>query len=521
MATEFSELVLAARRACQGWEWSEALEAQGRAQELLRPLIAAGSPEGQAAKVAYAELVDELAEAVHEVVQSGSAYPVEPELKGELCWQLSRALRVRQHLPPPPPGWLGGVERVIVEEGFHCWRQRAEQEEEAHRRARQLLERCGQLMVPAPEWVEQARIELSIDPASRAVAARVAELHAAHPEGWNRLGLGLLPGQPSVVIRDRRLVLQAVPWLERGDPERFRAAVAAFGAAVTACRPDSPPTLQPALEGVLDSLHALAAEGRTLPRELMGGLPAVAENWQSLASGGGGGFAVSSALPPARLEDRALLLDLAAVEARAVHDLLWPEAAPAAEDSLKALVAAGLPLAEGSTTPERSDLDTWQDGMLGALTMAALWDEAAVWSGEAETAWPALPVMQALAEGSGRGPAWAAAPSLQSLRALLEGREVVLVAAGARALEERLALERLRGVEPPGERCGCSGTLALLMGELEMLHGTRPIEWLVAGCGVLRLPLLLEMHLLHGVRGLALGAALDPALLLAEENAPG
>jgi hypothetical protein len=55
------------------------------------------------------------------------------------------------------------------------------------------------------------------------------------------------------------------------------------------------------------------------------------------------------------------------------------------------------------------------------------------------------------------------------------------------------------------------------MGELEVLHGTRPIEWLVAGCGVLRLPLLLEMQLLHGVRGLALRGTAHVVDLLTPE----
>lgn len=106
MSSEFHDLVLAARRSCQQWKWSETLVAQGRAQELMRPLIQAGSPEGQATQVAYAELIDELAEAVQEVVQTGSAYPVEPALKAELCWQVSLALQERQLLPPPRrTGW--------------------------------------------------------------------------------------------------------------------------------------------------------------------------------------------------------------------------------------------------------------------------------------------------------------------------------------------------------------------------------------------------------------------------------
>lgn len=72
MTSEFGELVLIARRASQKWEWSEALEAQGRAWELLRPLIATGGHDVQPLQVAYAELIDELAEAVQEVVASGS-----------------------------------------------------------------------------------------------------------------------------------------------------------------------------------------------------------------------------------------------------------------------------------------------------------------------------------------------------------------------------------------------------------------------------------------------------------------
>ncbi len=520
MASEFEDHVLAARRACQQWEWSEALEAQGRAWELLRPLIAMDPAVAQPLQVAYAELLDELAEAAHEVVPSGSAYPVEPALKAKLCWQVSEALRERQQLGTPAPEWLAGMERRIVEEGFQCWRERANQEEEAHRRARQLLERFAQLVVPAPAWVEQARIELSTDPASRAVAARVAELHAAHPNGWTCLGLGLRPGAPALEVREERLVLQAFPWLEAGDPDRFRAAVNAFGAAVAACGQDPAPTLQPALEGVLDSLSSLAAEGGTLPPELLDGLPEVAEIWRSLADVGGGGFATATALSPPPLEDRALLLDLAAVEAQALLDQLRAETGREAERSVEALVKAGFPLAEGSTTPGPSDLNAWQDDMLGPLTMAALWDEAAVWGREPEAAWAALPVLQALTEGSGRGPAWAAEPSLEQLRALLDGRDVVLVAAGAREIAERLGLERVRGVEPPSERCGYTGTLALLVGELEMLHGTRPIEWLVAGCGVLRLPLLLEMQLLHGVRGLAIGPGADPLELLAPQSGP-
>jgi hypothetical protein len=504
MPDDVQELVLAARRACQQWEWTEALNAQGRAWELLQPLIEAGGSDADASLRIYAEMVDELAEAAHEVVQPESPFPVEPGFRPELCWRVSQALWDRQRLAPPPPAWLPGVERLILQEGFRCWRERADEEEEAHRRAWKLLERFGELVVPAPAWVEQARLELRTDPASRAVAVRVAELQAAHPEGWTSLGLGLLPGQPAVQLKDQRLVLQAFPWLEAGDPERFQAAVGAFGAAVAACRTDPPPTLQPALEGVLDSLSSLAAEGCTLPPELLGRLPELAGIWQGLAAEAGGPFPATSALPAARLEERALLLDLAAVEAQALHDLLWPEAARDQEASVKALVEAGLPLPEGSTTPEPNDLNVWRDDMLGALTMAALWDEAVVWSSDPEVVWRALPLLQALGEGSGRAVSWSAAPSLEQLRALLADREVVLVAPGARELAERLGLERLRGVEPPSERCGCGGTLGLLMGELEVLHGTGPIEWLVAGCGVLRLPLLLEMQLLHGVRGLAL-----------------
>jgi hypothetical protein len=514
MMGEFGDLVLAARRACQQWEWSEALEAQGRAWELLGPLIATGGHDLQPMQIAYAELIDELAEAVQDVVPSDSAYPVEPELKAELCWQVSRALRERRQLPPPPPDWLGGAERLIVEEGFPCWRERADQGEEPHRRARELLERFTPLVVPAPGWVEQARIELSTDPASRAVAALVAELHATHPEGWSGLGLGLRPGAAAVEVQDERLVLQAFRWLDAGDSEGFRAAVTAFGAAVTACGQDPSPAVQPALEGVIDSLGSLAAEGRTLPPELLGRMPALAEIWQTLANDGGGPFAASPALSMPALEDHALLLDLAAVEARAIQALLWPETAREGGPGVEALVGAGLPLAEGSTTPEPGDLNAWQDGMLGTLTMAALWDEAAVWGSEPEAAWSALPVLQALAEGSGRGPAWGAEPRLEQLRVLLNGQEVVVVAPGARELQERLALERLRGVELPAERCGYSGSLALLVAELEMLHGARPIDWLVAGCGVLRLPLLLEMHLLHGIRGLALNPGSDVAALL-------
>ena len=98
-----------------------------------------------------------------------------------------------------------------------------------------------------------------------------------------------------------------------------------------------------------------------------------------------------------------------------------------------------------------------------------------------------------------------------------------MVAPGAGDLEALLglAVERVRGVEPPAERCGYTGTLALMVGELEILHGQRPIEWLLAGCGVLRLPLLLEMRLLHGVHGLALPSSLDLGRLLSGEKGLG
>jgi len=520
MADAVQDLVLAARRACRAWDWTGALERQHQAWALLQPRIAQDPAGSHPLQVAYAELLDELAEAVQEVVPSGSAFPVDPTLKPELCWRVSAALRERSSLPTPAPDWLAPIERLIVEEGFQCWRERADQGEEAHRRARQLLERLGQLVDPAPVWMAQARIALSTDPASRAVAARVAELHAADPGGWTSLGLGLRPGASAVEVRQQQLVLQAFRWLERGDSEGLRAVVRAFGTAVSACGQEPAPVLQPALEGVIRSMGELAQEGCALPPELLERLPELAEIWQSLAREAGGAFATASALPAARLEDRALLLDLTAVEAVALRDLLRPEAASAPPPSVAALVGAGFPLAEGSTEPSESDLNAWRDGMLGPLTMAALWDEAALWSQDPAAAWAALPLLQALAQGSGRGPTWSAQPALEPLRALLQGREVVLVAPGARDLAEHLALQRLRGVEPPAERCGYSGTLALLVGELEMLHGQRPIDWLVAGCGVLRLPLLLEMHLLHGVRGLALSPALDPGLLLAAQRGP-
>lgn len=132
--------------------------------------------------------------------------------------------------------------------------------------------------------------------------------------------------------------------------------------------------------------------------------------------------------------------DLKAVEARALQSLLWPEAVGEGETSLDAHMEAGFPLAEGSAVPGPEEWNAWQEGMLGPLTMAALWDEAA------------LPVLQALAEGSGQATAWGAEPPLEQLRALLKGQEVAL---------------------------------------------------------------LLEMHMLHGVRGLAVAPGLDPAPLLA------
>ncbi|MCP9818143.1 hypothetical protein KBZ18_01385 [Synechococcus sp. Cruz-9H2] len=571
MAAEatFLESLTGSRQAIGRRDWSAALELQKGARDLLGSLAPGDSDRAGELHRFYGELVNDLTIAIHGVVNTNSPQPLEQPRRAELCLELSRILVDHQHLPVSPPDWLPVLEQQVVQDGAAFWKSFLTEPgwaqdllARAAASSLELHERLAVLLDPCPAWVlaevealravvpaPVARSENHSRPSNSELAATASRLWRDGPPAGARqllrqLALVALPGEEAVAWRDGCLELNLHPWLADGDEAGLDRVVSAFFSGVRDSLAGAPtaqkPLLEPALEGMLRSLSVLWIAGSGLEPECFARFRYAAAVWHRHA-GVGSPWQEHSSLPPLEPTSFKLLVELEPLELAAVRALVRQEPVidpvllrlstlrqggeafprnPAwwfdptdPVESLGRLFEAGFPGAGTGDLPAAEVCRRWADGVLGPLMMAALWGEAVLWSSDDSADWFVLPLLQALSEGSGRRPELVEPPTRTQLSALLAERHVVVVTNGADGLRRRLKREPLHLLEPP-VGLGYEEALAALVDQILGLHRQQPIDWVVASCGPLRLPLLLELQLRHGIRGLALAARHDLVELL-------
>ncbi|EAQ74118.1 hypothetical protein WH5701_12428 [Synechococcus sp. WH 5701] len=455
------------REALERGDWGLAMERQTVAERTLHRLDE-GHPHGSQARwEGYAALVIAIVDRLKPVLIGEAGHSLPDAVRARLYDRVERMLKRYHALPIEPPEWLAVVELQLLQEGAQLWCAQAGHIPGASERALALFQQLAEQLHHCPPWVIQ----------------ELAWLGVQLTPGVPKLGLIAREQQPPVVLREGWLELNLLGWLDDQQAEEMEPLVAGFIAGVElACelRPGGM-TSEPemALAGAMRSLSRLWEKEQTLPNEQLERLRQAGQAWRTQWAERG--RQTWSELPELQPEGMTFLISLEAAELLAVQQTIWP--------------AHGQPV-----DPQRQ---AWAEAVLGPLTVAALWGEAVLWAPDEEAGWVALPLLQALSEGACRGPDLVQPPSTQQLRQVLGGQQVVLVAPGAAALSAKLSQEGLRGVDPP-ESLGVQASLAALVETLIGLHAVNPIDWLVADCGVLRLPLLLELHRRKGVKGMAI-----------------
>jgi len=366
-----------------------------------------------------------------------------------------------------------------------------------------------------------------------------------------QLELAYLPGATTLVRRGPKLSVNLEPLIAAAsDPDALEPAFANLLGPLHAMAGETPLQLLEPESSLYESLQELWRSGEQVPGPQFPALAEASALWHRLV---GPSLVqaerLGSSLPPLRLGEHALVVELDPVELAALQvGLLQPEAVepalaclrrehhnaefwqpPQPPDAAKPpdpLTSLRRLHAEGgfyaSSHAPRESFRGWQQRTLGGLMGTAVWCDSPYTLGLF------LPVAQALAVQGGQLPLLHRPPDPLETFSLMAGREVLYVGPHAEHVADQhrsgrcfelfddLAVEAfgLRVLTPPRSRhphrpgLGFEQSLEGLLQEVEQLYRQRPFELLLADCGAYRLPLLWAIRQRFGVRGLSSGLPL-------------
>lgn len=569
--------------AYQQQAWPEALAHHDALLELVRQLVALAPERREVFWARYGELLAFFTVAVHGAVYADGGDASERARRAELAWQMAQRLREAASLPLQPPDWLAVHEEQLVQKGmFLCEELQAASGEAAERpwqeqdqRTLDLVLHLQTLLDPPPEWLEgkqRALIErqvgavLAFDPpAPEQLAGLLANLERLPVPAERR-------GPLAAALSRARLSLHLLA------PE-LQLAAAATGAEIpaTAAEPgvaelvwsqpgdeasplqlDLGPLLTAEFERIEEALddfcwhlprgsRALAAaraitkaleprwrSGERLEARAFERLACLAASWQRR---------LADRLEPLPQHDwrYGLVVELATTELDVLLPLLkapqqlegvmaelrrehhnpafwqqrqdvpWMECPPPLEALRRLHVEEGF---YARSHPPMESLLRWGREVALALGEAEPWTDDAGCLGR----WLAVAQELVLSQ-QGPVPELGQPPQPEQLLADLGGLEVVYVGDGAAAVLEAHRGGRcfrgepfgLRALEPPSSRWparpagGFEQSLAVLLESVDGLYRQRPFAVLLADCGAYRLPLLRAVHQRYGVAALSSG----------------